>query len=209
MSIHTTFELFNPAVLNIANVGTTVTAAAHTSIDPAFLKAGQQQFLLCAACHGQSGEGTAVAPPLAGSEWINGPSENLIRIQLRGLLGPIKVKGQDYNLTGGMASLAYQTDDQIAAVLTYVRQSFGNSAPPVTPGEVKALRSEVGKPQVSPSALIPPTKKESSTSTGSQSLPSGKYDNIEPASSPSVWTGLLIAAVIVIGLILIRKFGKK
>ncbi|MEO7098523.1 MAG: c-type cytochrome, partial [Luteolibacter sp.] len=128
------------------------------NIDPAVLKTGRQQFLLCGACHGQSGEGTAAAPPLAGSEWVNGPAENLIRIQLRGLQGPIKVKGQEYNMAAGMAALAYQNDEQIAAVLTYVRNSFGNSAPSVTPEQVTALRSEVGKPQVMAADLTTPAK---------------------------------------------------
>ncbi len=127
-------------------------------IDPAFLKSGKEQFIICGACHGQNAEGTAIAPPLAGSEWVKGPAENLIRIQLRGLQGPLKVKGQDYNLPGGMAALAYQTDDQIAAVLTYVRTSFGNSAPPVAPAAVTALRSEVGKPQLTAPQLVQPAR---------------------------------------------------
>lgn len=133
------------------------TASAETAtIDPAVMKLGKQQFIVCGACHGQSGEGTPAGPPLAGSEWVNGPAENLIRIQLRGLIGPIEVKGQEYNIPGGMAALAFQTDEQIAAVLTYMRNSFGNSAPPVSPAAVRALRSEVGKPQVTAAELISP-----------------------------------------------------
>lgn len=130
--------------------------AAEVPIDPAVMAAGKAQFLICAACHGQNGEGTALAPPLAGSEWVKGPVSNLIRIQLRGLEGPIKVAGKDYNIVGGMAALNYQTDEQIAAVLTYVRNSFGNKAPAVSPDEVKALRSEVGKPKVTAAELIQP-----------------------------------------------------
>ena len=128
----------------------------NSAIDPAILKTGQQQFILCGACHGQNGEGTAAGPPLAGSEWVNGPAQNLIRIQLRGLQGPITVKGQEYNFPAGMAALAYQTDDQIAAVLTYMRNSFGNSAPLITPAAVAALRTEVGKPPVTAAELTPP-----------------------------------------------------
>lgn len=131
-------------------------SANSAGIDSAFLKTGRQQFLTCSACHGPDAKGTAIAPPLAGSEWINGPAENLIRIQLRGLQGPIQVNGQPYNFPVGMAALAYQTDDQIAAVLTYVRNSFGNSASPVTPAQVKALRSEEGKPQLNAADLILP-----------------------------------------------------
>ncbi len=136
-------------------------SAAASAIDPAFLKIGQQQFLVCAACHGQNGEGTAAGPPLAGSEWVTGPAENLIRIQLRGLKGPIKVKGVEYNFPAGMAPMAYQTDEQIAAVLTYIRTAFGNSAPAIKPAEVTALRPEAGKTQLTAEELIPvePTKK--------------------------------------------------
>ena len=55
-----------------------------------------------------------------------------------------------------MAALHYQTDEQIAAVLTYVRNSFGNKASAVTPDQVKALRSEVGKPPLTQQDLIKP-----------------------------------------------------
>jgi mono/diheme cytochrome c family protein len=144
--------LLDPATLAIPAKA----AVSSATIDPAFLKTGREQFLVCGACHGQSGEGTAAGPPLAGSEWVTGPEENLIRIQLRGLRGPITVKGQEYNFPAGMAALAYQNDEQVAAVLTYIRNSFGNSAPPVSPAAVAALRGEVGKPPVSAAELIPP-----------------------------------------------------
>lgn len=143
--------LLDPATLEIP-------AKPAPGIDPAFLKSGREQFILCAACHGQQAEGTAAAPPLAGSEWVAGPAENLIRIQLRGLQGPIKVKGQKYEIAGGMAALAYQTDEQIAAVLSYIRGAFGNKAPPITPAQVSALRTQVGKPQITAAELSPPTR---------------------------------------------------
>jgi mono/diheme cytochrome c family protein len=125
-------------------------------IDPAVMDLGKAQFLVCGACHGQNGEGGPAGPPLAGSEWVNGPVSNLIRIQLRGLQGPIVVKGVEHNFPAGMAALAYQTDEQVAAVLTYVRNSFGNKAPAVKPEQVAALRSEVGKPQITAKELIKP-----------------------------------------------------
>ncbi len=133
-----------------------IPAAVEAPIDPAAMAIGKTQFLVCAACHGQNGEGGPIAPPLAGSEWVNGPISNLIRIQLRGLQGPISVKGTEYNMPGGMAALAYQTDEQIAGVLTYVRNSFGNKASAVKAEQVAALRSEVGKPQVSSAELTKP-----------------------------------------------------
>lgn len=131
-------------------------AATDEPIDPAVMAAGKVSFMLCGACHGQNGEGGAVAPPLAGSEWVTGPISNLIRIQLRGLQGAITVAGKEYNMPGGMAALSYQTDEQIAAVLTYVRNSFGNKASAVKPAQVAVLRSEVGKPQVTAAELTKP-----------------------------------------------------
>ena len=119
------------------------------------MAAGKQGFMLCMACHGPNAEGTVIAPPLAKSNWVNGPAENLIRIQLRGLNGPLTVSGKAYTLPVPMPPQAQQTDEQIAAVLTYVRNSFGNSAPAVTPEQVKALRSEVGKPMLTEADLVP------------------------------------------------------
>ncbi len=130
--------------------------AEDLPIDPAVMAIGKVQFLVCGACHGQNGEGGPIGPPLAGSEWVAGPISNLIRIQLRGLHGPITVKGTDYNFPAPMAALSYQTDEQIAAVLTYVRNSFGNKASAVKPAQVAALRSEVGKPPLTAADLTKP-----------------------------------------------------
>jgi mono/diheme cytochrome c family protein len=130
--------------------------AADEPIDPAVMAIGKVQFMVCAACHGQNGEGGPIAPPLAGSDWVTGPVSNLIRIQLRGLQGPITVSGKQYNFPAPMAALAYQTDEQVAAVLTYVRNSFGNKASAVKPEQVAALRSEVGKPPLTEAELTKP-----------------------------------------------------
>ncbi len=133
-----------------------VTAGSDAPIDPAVMASGKASYLVCSACHGQNGEGGPIAPPLADSEWVTGPVSNLIRIQLRGLKGPIKVAGKDYNFAVGMAALSYQNDEQIAGVLTYIRNSFGNKASAVTAAQVAALRSEVGKPQLLAEELIKP-----------------------------------------------------
>lgn len=167
--------------------------AETPGLDPAVLNTGRVQYILCGACHGMNGEGGAAGPPLAGSEWVTGPVENLIRIQLRGLRGPITVKGQTYEFAAAMAPLAYQNDDQIAAVLTYVRNSFGNSASAVSPEQVAALRGEVGKPMLTEADLLPPD------GSLTKSV-SGKYDVLQVKPPwrrrvlPSV--ALLLAAVI-------------
>ncbi|MFC4994206.1 c-type cytochrome [Rubritalea tangerina] len=127
--------------------------AAHAEAD------GAKIYATCAACHQANGQGLPGAfPPLAESEWVNGPAENLIRIQLRGLMGPITVKGKQYNSV--MPPNAAMSDEDIAAVLTYVRSNFGNKASAVTADQVKALRSEVGKPMLKAEELIDPNKAE-------------------------------------------------
>jgi mono/diheme cytochrome c family protein len=132
--------------------------AADAPIDPALLEAGKAQFMAgtCFACHGMNGEGGPVGPTLTESEWVTGPVSNLIRIQLRGLQGPIPLKGGIYTPLAPMAPLATQTDEQIASVLTYIRNSFGNKASAVLPEQVKMLRSEVGKPMLTADDLIKP-----------------------------------------------------
>ena len=194
----------DPATL-LASAGKS--PAPPTGIDPAVMTSGHAQFLMCGACHGQQGEGTPIAPPLAGSEWVTGPEENLIRIQLRGLTGPIKVKGREYNMPAGMAPLAYQTDEQIAAVLTYVRNSFGNSAPAVTPAAVTALRGEVGKPQLTAADLTPPeaAKPKKPEEGGDMAAPpadatpaAGKYDHLSTEPSRyNNWIALAIGLFVV------------
>lgn len=186
--------LLDPKTLAVNVAAPTATPPGGAALDPELMKVGRQQYMLCGACHGQGGEGTAAGPPIAGSEWVTGPEENLIRIQLRGLQGPIKVKGQEYNFPAGMSPLAYQTDDQIAAVLTYIRNSFGNSAPPVLASAVASLRGEVGKPQVTAAQLIPPTpaappveKTADETSAAPAQKTSGKYDALKPPSSLPRW----------------------
>lgn len=164
-----------------------VVAAEAVPADPEAIKLGGQQFVICGACHGQSGAGTAAGPPLAGSEWVLGPEENLIRIQLRGLHGPIRVKGVEYQIAGGMAPLAYQTDEQIAAVLTFIRNSFGNSAPAVTPSAVAALRGEVGKPPVTVADLTPPPSLAAAPSSA------GKYDNLGKSKPWGLWIAVIVA----------------
>lgn len=147
-------KVADPKPLDIATIKPVI-AAVVANVDPAVMAAGKQAFMTCMACHGANGEGTVIAPPLAKANWVNGPVENLIRIQLRGLQGPLTVSGKKYTPPVPMMALPQQSDEQIAAVLTYVRNSFGNSASPVKPEQVKALRGEVGKPMLTEADLVP------------------------------------------------------
>jgi mono/diheme cytochrome c family protein/glucose/arabinose dehydrogenase len=93
----------------------------------------------CVACHQPHGMGQAgLAPPLVGSEWVNGPAERLARIVLHGLRGPITVNREKFELD--MPALGVLDDDQVAAVLTYVRREWGHTAAPVAPATIKKVR---------------------------------------------------------------------
>jgi mono/diheme cytochrome c family protein len=96
----------------------------------------------CITCHQADGRGLPAAqfPPIAGTRWVNGNEERLIRLTLHGLLGPIEVEGQSYPGLVPMTPFRGLGDEEIAAVLTYVRNSFGNEAPPVTPESVRKVR---------------------------------------------------------------------
>ena len=99
---------------------------------------------LCGLCHGNDGMGKpGQAPPFTNSEWVLGSPNRLIRIPLAGLAGPIQVNGQTWNLAMPAMGAALP-DDDLAAVLTYIRQSWGNKASAITPEQVKAVRAEVG-----------------------------------------------------------------
>lgn len=108
------------------------------------LELGQERFARCASCHQADGRGVPGRyPPLAGSEWVAGDPEILARILLHGLQGPIEVKGEPYNDV--MPSWGFWTDAEIAAVLTYVRASFGNDAPAIETETVRAVRAATGE----------------------------------------------------------------
>lgn len=98
----------------------------------------------CATCHQRDGKGLSASgfPPLAGTKWVLGNEDRLIKLALKGLMGPIEVLGKQY--PGQVPMTPYEgllSDEEMAAVLTYVRNSFGNVAPAITPEKVKAVRA--------------------------------------------------------------------
>ncbi len=104
---------------------------------------------LCGLCHGNDGLGKpGQVPPLAGSEWVNAKGvQRLTRIALAGLNGKIQVEGKDWNLSMPAMGAAL-SDSDLAAVLTIIRQSWGNQAGAVTADEVQAVRAAMGaRPQ--------------------------------------------------------------
>lgn len=117
------------------------TAAAPTAEDPVAMgkKVYEQN---CVSCHQPTGMGLAGAfPPLGKSEYVKGSPKRLAMILLKGIQGPIKVEGVTYN--GAMPSWERAlTDKKLAAVATYIRQSWGNTAGPMTPDQFSAARKE-------------------------------------------------------------------
>ena len=98
----------------------------------------------CVTCHQADGKGLPASgfPPLAGTNWVTGSHERLAKIVLNGLHGPIEVLGKPYPGQVPMTSFGGMLkDEEVAAVLTYVRNSFGNQAPAVSPGQVKQVRA--------------------------------------------------------------------
>ena len=105
---------------------------------------GQEIYNGCMQCHQGNGMGLAGQfPPLADSEYVTGDVRRLAAILINGINGEMEVKGLIYNAQMPAWKDTYN-DEEIAAVLTYIRNSFGNKAGPVSTQQVEAVRKEVG-----------------------------------------------------------------
>jgi len=119
------------------------------AIDNKILAAGKAIYSrdgYCVTCHQADGKGLEAAgfPPIAGSNWMLGSDERIIKIVLKGMYGPIEVNGKKY--PGQVPMTPFEgmlKDDEVAAVITYVRNSFGNKAPAITADKVKAVRASI------------------------------------------------------------------
>ncbi len=107
-------------------------------------KGSQVYMQVCFACHQPTGLGLpGMFPPLASSDWASAPKpDRLIRMVLHGVTGPITLNGKPFTTPAPIMPPqgAALNDDQIASVLTYVRNSFGNKGSTVTADQVKAIR---------------------------------------------------------------------
>jgi mono/diheme cytochrome c family protein len=130
-----------------------LTAIQPVSGEADFILKGKQLYSLnCAVCHMEVGTGNPAngCPPLMGSEWVSaaGPGR-IIRIVSKGATGPIEVSGKVWN-TGTMLAIGDQMPgdekqkaESIAAIISYVRKTFGNNASSVTPEQVFSVRAEI------------------------------------------------------------------
>lgn len=118
------------------------TAAKAAPASAASISRGQEVYTtLCLACHQADGTGVPhLNPPLTPNPWVAGPKDRLIHLLLNGSQGKVEIDGDSWS--NAMPALSYLTDQQIADVLTYVRNSFGNKASGVTAAEVKARRDK-------------------------------------------------------------------
>jgi len=100
----------------------------------------------CGTCHQAHGQGLAAAgyPPLKQSKWVREDAERLIKLTLKGIYGPMTVMNRDYPGTVPMTPFeGLMDDEEVAAVLTYVRNTFGNQAGAIKPEWVKNVRATI------------------------------------------------------------------
>ena len=120
-----------------------------TEADKEQYKLGETHYQrICLGCHQIHGKGQQfLAPPLVDSEWVSGPKKRLVATVLDGLQGPITVAGKEYKLPEiqplmpGLRLNPEFTDEQLAAIMTYVRNAWGNGGTPVSTKEVTDYRN--------------------------------------------------------------------
>ncbi len=101
----------------------------------------------CQICHQANGEGIRLAfPPLTGTPWVTGSKKRVIKLVVYGLSGPIIVKGREFSSKMVEAGIppGSLTDADIAYLLTYIRNAWGNSASEVKESEVIDVKEQVG-----------------------------------------------------------------
>ncbi|MCX2740946.1 c-type cytochrome [Pontibacter anaerobius] len=106
------------------------------------LKRGEKVYMAnCQSCHMPEGEGIpATFPPLAKSDYLMKDQKRAIGTVLHGLSGEITVNGEKYSMD--MPAMSYLSDEEVADVLNYIQNNWGNKAKAVTPAQVKAERKK-------------------------------------------------------------------
>ena len=122
-----------------------------TNWEIAIMKNGREVYhreAHCVTCHQPDGKGLPAAglPGIAATRWVNQDPDRLIKLALKGLMGEIEVREEKFN--GAMTPFeGLLNDEELAAALTYVRLSFGNDAPAITPQQVGKVRA-AGKAKI-------------------------------------------------------------
>ena len=131
----------SPAPAKAVDNATAVHAAeaSSKSMEERVADGGKVYSTVCSACHQAEGQGLAGAfPPLAESDYLAAGTGPVIEAVLNGLSGPVTVNGKDYNAV--MPNLSYLSDVEVADVVTFVMNSWGNPGGDVSSGEVTAVR---------------------------------------------------------------------
>jgi mono/diheme cytochrome c family protein len=141
----------DPGGLPTAKKGATGAGGPTQAVELSQADRGKKIFSAnCATCHQASGLGVAGQyPPLAGSEIVLGGTRRIGMIVLKGLEGPLTVKGAQYGSAVMQPWEKTLNDAKIADVLTYIRQEWGNTGGPVAPEGIGALRKELAGRAVS------------------------------------------------------------
>jgi len=128
-------SVFTPVLLIMAF------AFNNIPIDKATMERGNKVYMqYCVACHQVDGGGVPeLNPPLEKTSHVLGSKTKLIQIILKGMNTHEEIDGETYS--NSMAPHNHLTDQQISDVLTYIRNSFGNKATAITPGDVKYVRA--------------------------------------------------------------------
>lgn len=163
MYLHTNAGGFNRYVYGPFSSYDMVSNVQPGSSDDPMKKGADIYKSICLPCHQASGMGApGQFPPLIGSDWVNveGPNR-MLRIVLNGLNGPIEVNGESWS--GAMPGFGdlIASDEDLAAVITYVRNSWGNEASFCTPEEAAAVRADSGdrgRPWTGPELMALPVE---------------------------------------------------
>ena len=119
-----------------------VTASTNNALKTSVARGQIVYTKICLTCHQVDGSGVPMMnPPLIKTKWTLGSKTVLIQQVLKGSVGTVEIDGDTFHNT--MPPQPQLTDQQIADVLTYVRNSFGNKASTVTPAEVKTVRAKM------------------------------------------------------------------
>ena len=168
---------------SIAGIAVTALAMAGQAVADDDGKAAYETN--CGACHQANGQGVPNAfPPLAKSDYLMADEERAIETIIRGMTGEITVNGKTYN--GMMPPMGHLDNETIADILTYVRNSWGNSGGETTEDEVKVVRAELeGKPMGEEEQRHPGVNESAMAYEGApSSMKDGVKMHITPGAPP-------------------------
>src|SRR5687767_11452966 len=134
--------MFKVLIVSLIMIGIAILSSAFNSQNiTESIKRGKEVYaLFCQNCHMEDGKGTpGINPPLAKADYLKRSEKTLIGIILNGQSGEVIVNGKNYNTI--MPAQDYLSDQQIADVMNYIRNSWGNKLPGyIKPALVKSLR---------------------------------------------------------------------